>query len=353
MKVLVAMSGGVDSSVAAVLLARAGHDVTGVTLKLWGGDSDSGCCSVSDVDDARRAADHLGLEHHVFNFGQDFDEHVVDPYVRAHQDGLTPNPCVECNRHLKFERLTTRAAQLGFDAVATGHHAVVEHDRDGRAWIGRGADPAKDQSYVLHMLTGRQLDGLLLPIGAMTKTAVRAVAEEAGLRIAAKPDSQDVCFITRTEGRRRFLEQRIDLHPGTVVDQTGHQVGTVDAVEMVTIGQRRGLGVSGTHDPRFAVDVDVRERRVVIGPKSDLLVSRTAVTDLGWAHDPVEGAVLVQTSAHGDPTAASIAPGDGNDVVVSWSRARQRVAPGQSVVFYDGTRVLGGGIAGFGGGIAG
>ena len=345
MKVLVAMSGGVDSSVAAVVLARAGHDVTGVTLKLWGGDSDSGCCSVSDVDDARRAADHLGIDHHVFNFGQDFDDHVVDPYVRAHRDGLTPNPCVECNRHLKFERLTTRAAQLGFDAVATGHHATVEHDEHGRVWIGRGADPAKDQSYVLHMLTGRQLDGLLLPIGAMTKRQVRAVAREAGLRIAAKPDSQDVCFITRTQGRHQFLDQRIDLHPGTVVDQDGHEVGTVDAVELVTIGQRRGLGVSGTHDPRFAVEVNVRERRVVIGRKDDLLVSRTPVADPGWTHAPVEGPVLVQTSAHGEPAEASIAPDPGNEVLVSWTRPRQRVAPGQSVVFYRGSRVVGGGIA--------
>ena len=345
MKVLVAMSGGVDSSVAAVLLARAGHDVTGVTLKLWGGESDSGCCSVSDVDDARRAADHLGIDHHVFNFGQDFDEHVVDPYVRAHGDGRTPNPCVECNRHLKFARLTTRADQLGFEAVATGHHAVIDHDEHGRAWVARGADPAKDQSYVLHMLSGRQLEGLLFPIGAMTKTEVRAVAREAGLRTAGKPDSQDVCFITRTEGRHRFLEDRIDLHPGSVVDLDGRPVGTVDAVELVTIGQRRGLGVSGTHDPRFAVDVDVRERRVVIGRKSDLFVSCTPVADIGWTHGATEGQVLVQTSAHGEPAEASLVPAGEDRVRVDWTRPRPRVAPGQSVVFYEGARVVGGGTA--------
>jgi tRNA-specific 2-thiouridylase len=344
-KVLVAMSGGVDSSVAAVVLARAGHDVTGVTLKLWGGESDSGCCSVSDVDDARRAADHLGIEHHVFNFGLDFDEHVVAPYVEAHREGLTPNPCVECNRHLKFDRLTARAAQLGFDAVATGHHARIQHDRQGRAWIGRGADQTKDQSYVLHMLTGPQLDAMLLPIGAMTKTEVRALADEAGLRTASKPDSQDVCFITRSEGRRHFLEQRMELHPGTVVDRSGDRVGTVDAIEMVTVGQRRGLGVSGTHDPRFAVEVDVRERRVVIGHKSDLQVGQTTVTDLGWTHQPVQGEVIVQTSAHGTLAPASLSAADAGHLDVSWHGPHQRVAPGQSVVFYDEERVLGGGTA--------
>ncbi len=345
MKVLVAMSGGVDSSVAAVVLARAGHDVTGVTLKLWGGASDSGCCSVSDVDDARRAADHLGIEHHVFNFGLDFDEHVVDPYVQAHQAGLTPNPCVECNRHVKFDRLTTRAGQLGFDAVATGHHATIRRDPQGRAWIGRGADAAKDQSYVLHMLDGRQLESVLLPIGAMTKTEVRAVADEAGLRVAGKPDSQDVCFITRSEGRHHFLEQRMELHPGAVVDRSGRQVGTVDAIETVTIGQRRGLGVSGTHDPRFAVEVDVPERRVVIGPKRDLLTDGMTVADLGWAHEPVQGEVWVQTSAHGTPAAASLSAVEEGRVAVSWHEPHQRVAPGQSVVFYEDDRVVGGGTA--------
>ena len=345
MRVLVAMSGGVDSSVAAVVLARDGHDVTGVTLKLWGGESDSGCCSVSDVDDARRVADHLGIEHHVFNFGSDFDEHVVDPYVQAHRDGLTPNPCVECNRHLKFDRLTARASQLGFDAVATGHHATIRHDPRGRAWIGRGADGAKDQSYVLHMLSGRELEGILLPIGAMTKDRVRAMAAEAGLRTAAKPDSQDVCFITRSEGRHDFLGQRMDLHPGTVVDRAGRQVGEVDAVETVKIGQRRGLGVSGTHDPRFAVEVDVPERRVVIGSKSDLLTEQTAVTRLGWAHGAVQGEVAVQTSAHGRPAAASLSAVENDRLIVSWRRPHQRVAPGQSVVFYEEDRVLGGGTS--------
>src|SRR3954463_13597881 len=199
-RVLVAMSGGVDSSVAALVLRDAGHDVVGATMKLWGGSSDSGCCSVADVEDARRVAQQLGIDHHVFNFTEDFDRHVVEPYVAAHASGRTPNPCIECNRHLKFDRFLRRATQLGFDAVATGHHAQIV-SVDGRWRLRRGADEAKDQSYVLHMLDQSTLARTLWRVGTMTKAEVRARAVELGLRTAAKPDSQDVCFVSSTAGR--------------------------------------------------------------------------------------------------------------------------------------------------------
>jgi len=201
MKVLCAMSGGVDSSVAAAELVAAGHEVVGVTMRLWGGDSDTGCCSIADVDDARRVTQQLGIDHLVFNFTDEFDRHVVDPYVAAHAAGTTPNPCIECNRHLKFARLTDRADLLGFDAVATGHHARILDVGGGSLRIARGADAAKDQSYVVHMLPQRELARTSFPVGHLTKADVRARASELGLRTAEKPDSQDVCFITHAAGR--------------------------------------------------------------------------------------------------------------------------------------------------------
>jgi tRNA-specific 2-thiouridylase len=200
MRVLVAMSGGVDSSVAAALELESGNEVVGATMKLWGGTSDSGCCSLADVTDARRVCDHLGIEHHVFNFTEEFDRHVVDVYANEHAVGRTPNPCVECNRHLKFDAFLARAKRLGFDAIATGHHArVADRDRDFR--IRRGADASKDQSYVLAVLASDARSALRLPIGELTKVEVRARAEALGLRTWAKPDSQDVCFIASRSTR--------------------------------------------------------------------------------------------------------------------------------------------------------
>jgi tRNA-specific 2-thiouridylase len=351
-RVLVAMSGGVDSSVAAALARDAGHDVVGATMKLWGGPSDSGCCSVADVDDARRVAEQLGIVHHVFNFTSEFDRRVVDPYVAGHAAGLTPNPCVACNRHLKFDRFLVRARQLGFDAIATGHHArVVAPTVDRPQWrLERGVDGPKDQSYVLHMLGQDQLARLLLPVGEMTKAAVRARAAALGLRTAAKPDSQDVCFISRSGGRHAFLGDRIPLRPGTVLDRSGAVVGAVPAVELVTVGQRRALGnPGGTLPPgerRYAVAVDIPRAVVTVGPLSELLTTEIDVEAVTWVGAPlVDGvAVLVQTSAHGTPAAGVWwGAGDGGRVVLGTSA--RRVAPGQSVVLYDGDRVLGGGPA--------
>jgi len=336
MNVLIAMSGGVDSSVAAALLLEQGHDVTGCTMRLWGGESDTGCCSVADVDDARRVAQQLGIAHYVFDFSDEFDAGVVEPYVAAHAAGRTPNPCIECNRTVKFDRLLRRAEQLGFDAVATGHHARVV--RDGAHWrLRRAADPAKDQSYVLHMLDQAALARTLLPVGDLPKSEVRERATALGLRTAAKPDSQDVCFITRG-GRRPFLERRIPLTPAPVVGTDGSPLGTVDAVELVTIGQRRGLGLGGAAAPRYVVDV--RDGAVVVGDREDLLVDEVAVTAITWVDGPVAGDVLVQSSAHGRAMPARFADG-----VVGFAEPVRRIAPGQSVVLYDGDDVLGGGIA--------
>jgi tRNA-uridine 2-sulfurtransferase len=358
MRVLVAMSGGVDSSVAAALLVdRFGtEDVVGATLKLWGGRSDSGCCSVADTEDARRVADQLGIVHHVFNFSSDFEERVVGPYVRGHAEGATPNPCIECNRHLKFDRLLARGMALGFDVVATGHHARTATNAHGRLELRRAVDHLKDQSYVLSMLTQDQLARTVFPVGHLRKEEVRAEAARRGLRTAAKPDSQDVCFIRRDEGRHRFLGDRIPLHGGRLVDaRSGDDLGRVEAVELVTVGQRRGMGHGADGRRRYVTAVDTRRRRVSLGPPEDALSPEVRLHSVTWvdgrpdACAQQEGvlAALSQCSAHGRPAPCRVHL-DGDGLVVRFDGPERRVAPGQTVALYDPAdpdRVLGAGIA--------
>lgn len=343
-RVLVGMSGGVDSSVAAALLVEEGHDVVGVTMKLWGGESDSGCCSVSDVDDARWVANQLDIEHHVFNFGEEFMEHVVNPFVDTHRSGGTPNPCIECNRHIKFDLFLDRAAVLGFDRIATGHYARIATLEDGTFRMQRSIDPLKDQSYVLHMLEQDVLSRVILPIGGWNKPELRAEAQRRGLLTAAKPDSQDVCFITKEGGREQFLGARGGLTPGVILTEDGTQVGDVPATELVTVGQRKGLNVSGMSEPHFVVDVDLQESVVTIGPRRSLRVKETGFTQPVWADRPFIGRAFVQASAHGVAFPAAVEA----DRVV-WGEPRDRIAPGQSLVFYeahpDGDLVIGGAIA--------
>jgi tRNA-specific 2-thiouridylase len=339
-RVLVGMSGGVDSSVAAALLVDQGYDVVGVTMKLWGGESDSGCCSVSDVDDARWVANQLDIEHHVFNFGDEFLEHVVNPFVDTHRSGGTPNPCIECNRHIKFDLFFERATVLGFDRIATGHYARIAQLDDGTFRMQRSIDPLKDQSYVLHMLGQDVLKRVMLPIGGWNKPELRVEAQRRGLLTAAKPDSQDVCFITKSGGRESFLGARGGLTPGVIITEDGAQVGEVPATELVTIGQRKGLNVSGMGEPQFVVDVDLQESIVTIGPRRSLQAGETGFMQPVWAHKPFTGRARVQASAHGEARPAAVE----HDRVV-WETDRDRIAPGQSLVFYDGDLVIGGAIA--------
>jgi len=373
MRVLVAMSGGVDSSVAAALCVDAGHEVVGATLKLWGGPSDSGCCSVADVDDARRVAQQLGVAHHVFNFADEFKDDVVGPYVAEHARGRTPNPCIECNRHIKFDRLLERAHRLGFDRLATGHHAqvrAVRRDGRDRFELRRGADASKDQSYVLSMLGQAQLERVVFPVGHLTKAHVRAEARRLGLRTAAKPDSQDVCFVHGGAGRGGFLGERLELHPASIVDgETGEALGTVDAVELVTVGQRRGIVAAGAR--RYAVDVDVPSRRVTVATAERAAVDEVELDPRGvtWVDAPLRDGddAFAQMSAHGKPARCTVhfdevtdtrdvtTPGD--DAAVNHTPQRrlrvrfvapQRpVAPGQTLAWYaasDRDLVVGAGI---------
>jgi len=337
---MVAMSGGVDSSVAAAMMIEAGHEVVGVTMKLWGGPSDKGCCSVSDVLDARRAADAIGVDHHVFNFGDDFERHVIAPYVTEHDAGRTPNPCIECNRSIKFARLLERADALGFDAVVTGHHAQIVTVADGTRRISRAVDMAKDQSYVLHMISPQDLERILFPIGALEKSVVRQMAADLGMRVANKPDSQDVCFISSTTSRDEFLGDRLAHTPAAVVDTDGNQVGHVESIQLVTIGQRKGLGLAGGSPARYVSDVDVANQRVTIGSRQDLLTDYVDLDSMVWAGSAIDQGLVAQTSAHGKTRPARV---EANRV--HWESPQQRVAPGQTVVLYDGDIVVGGGIA--------
>ncbi len=321
---------------AAGLLVEAGHEVVGATLKLWGGASDSGCCSVADVDDARRVAQRLGIDHHVFNYAEEFTDRVVTPYVEGHAAGRTPNPCIECNRHIKFELLVERARRLGFDAVSTGHHATVS-ERDGHYFLVRGADPRKDQSYVLGYLTDEQLSRLVLPIGAMTKDEVRTHGERLGLRTWNKPDSQDVCFIEAARGRETFLRERLTATPASIVDRsTGELLGEVDVAEAITVGQRRGVAPGRDGERRYVVRVDLAARRVEVDRLAAAMVSRVALdaASLTFAREALaDGSrVLAQWSAHGTAVPA-VLRGAGQWWLETDSPSRP-VAAGQSVVFY-------------------
>jgi tRNA-uridine 2-sulfurtransferase len=336
-RVMVMMSGGVDSSVAAALLREQGHDVTGVTLKLWGGESDSGCCSVADVEDARRVAAQLGIPHYVFNFSDAFDADVVEPYVGAYAAGETPNPCVECNRTMKFGRVLERARRLDYDFVATGHHARVVTTDDGPA-LARAVDQAKDQSYVLYMLGADELARTLLPVGELTKADVRAHARTLDLRTAEKRESMDVCFITRG-GREAFLGARIPRRAGAIVDEEGTVVGAHDGIDAFTIGQRRGLGVA-VGERRYVTDIAVGTATVTVGPRDALLQDRLRLRDVRWSRSPHDARpMLVQSRAHGTPALAAL---EGDEVV--FASPQPRVAPGQVVAFYDGELCCGGGI---------
>jgi tRNA-specific 2-thiouridylase len=280
----------------------------------------------------------------VFNFTAEFDHHVVDAYANEHATGRTPNPCVECNRHLKFDAFLSRASRLGFDAISTGHHARVV--RTGAAVrIARGRDDAKDQSYVLAVLDERARVALHLPIGELTKAEVRERASDLGLRTWAKPDSQDVCFIaSRTTGSARhdFLAERIELHPGELLDFTsGEHLGSTDAVELVTIGQRRGLGVANG-ERRYAIDVDVAARTVRIGDERDLLVDGVDLVDPMVVASPLPAGtpVTVQVSAHGRSRAATLL-----ERHLAYDEPQRRVAPGQLVAWYVGDEVYGSAMA--------
>ena len=351
MKIVAALSGGVDSAVAAARAVDAGHDVTGVHLALSRSPratrtGSRGCCSLEDAHDARRVADVLGLPFYVWDLSERFEHDVVDDFVAEYAAGRTPNPCLRCNERIKFAAVLDRALALGFDAVATGHYALVAEGPQGLE-LHRAVDPAKDQSYVLAVLDAAQLAGAVFPLGDTVKGEVRAEAARRGLLVADKPDSHDICFVPEGD-TGAWLRDRIGAAPGDIVDaESGETLGHHDGAFAFTVGQRRGLGI-GTPTPegarRYVVGVDTGTSTVMVGPPVLLEVDRVVGDRPRWcgrALDvPLEG--QVQLRAHGDPVDAVVEVVDGSTQVVAHLRERVRgVAPGQAMVVYDGTRVVG------------
>lgn len=350
-KVVVAMSGGVDSSVAAALLKNE-YDIIGVTLKLFSTadielDSEKSCCSLDDVDDARNVAAKLGIEHFVYNFGDRFKECVIDRFNAAYMRGDTPNPCIDCNRFIKFNALLERALLLDREYIATGHYVRrVFNEQSGRYELKKAIDASKDQSYVLYGLTQEQLSHTLFPLGEFTKAEIRALAEKFGFINADKPDSQDICFVP--DGNyAAFIERYTgkSFESGKFVHTDGTVLGDHQGIIRYTIGQRKGLGISYS-EPLFVVEKDVKANTVTLGRDEDLFFPAFAVEEVNWISGilPAEPFnVKVKTRYHQQEQPATIYPSSSNKLYVELRSPQRAVTCGQAAVFYDGDTVLGGG----------
>ncbi len=349
-KVLIAMSGGVDSSVAAFLMKEQGCQCIGATMKLFhnediGVKRTKTCCSLEDVEDARSAAFRLGIPYYVFNFSDDFKGQVIDRFIAAYERGATPNPCIDCNRYLKFERLYERARILGCDAIVTGHYARIEQE-NGRWLLKKSLDESKDQSYVLYSLTQEQLAHTRLPLGAMHKSETRRIAEEQGFYNADKPDSQDICFVP--DGDYAGFITRFTGHDcpaGDFVDEEGHVLGRHKGIVHYTVGQRKGLGIAADA-PLYVKQIDAAFNRVVLSGNESLFSRELTANDFNWiAYDvpPRELRASARVRYHQREQAATVTVlGDGR-VHLVFDEPQRAITPGQAVVLYDGDTLLGGG----------
>jgi tRNA-specific 2-thiouridylase len=348
-RIVVAMSGGVDSSVAAALLARDGHDVVGLSMQLY--DQSNGeitfgsCCTLDDLYDARRVAAAIGIPHYIVNLERTFEEHVISDFVREYAAGRTPIPCVHCNGDLKFASLVERAAGFGAEAVATGHYAQVDFDEAAQRYrLRRGADAQKDQSYFLFTLSQAQLARARFPVGHLDKAEVREEARRLGLRVASKKDSQEICFVPSGE-HPDFVGRRAALPGGAIRDREGHELGRHDGVHRFTIGQRKGLGLS-TGVPLYVVDIDAGTADVTVGPKSELERDALTASRVNWISGAVPASpirALARIRYRHREAPATITPLDGDGARVVFDAPQSAITPGQAVVFYDGEVCLGGG----------
>jgi tRNA-specific 2-thiouridylase len=349
-RVLLGMSGGVDSSVAGYLLREQGYEVIGVTMKVWPQDcisrAEDKCCGPQAVADARGVAHALGFPHYVVDEADQFEKLVIDYFASEYQAGRTPNPCVMCNEKLKFGNLWQKAEVLGCDWIATGHYAIIEHravGEHGHAILRKGKDSRKDQSYFLFSLRQEQLQRALTPLGSMSKTEIREIARKLGLKVADKADSQEICFVPGQD-YKAFLRSHLGeetFHRGGIYDRDGNFIASHDGIEMFTIGQRKGLP-GGSSQPRYVVDIDPETNRVIVGDANDLLVDEFEVERVNWLA-PSSGDVTVKIRYNHPGTPAMITTIDGNRCRVQLTEAQRAITPGQAAVFYDGDVVLGGG----------
>ena len=353
MKVLAAMSGGVDSAVAAARAVEAGHEVVGVHLALSRmpgtlRTGSRGCCTIEDSMDAQRAANKLGIPYYVWDFSEKFKEEVVDDFIAEYQAGRTPNPCMRCNERIKFAALLEKALSLGFDAVCTGHYATILTGEDGELELHRSNAYAKDQSYVLGVLTAEELKHAYFPIGASaSKDDIRREAAERGLSVANKPDSYDICFIPEGD-TQDWLNDKLGSTPGEIVDRSGNVLGQHPGSHSYTVGQRKGLNIgkpAADGKPRFVLEIRPVTNQVVVGPHDALAVTELAGSRLSWCGSAPKNqsdwfAAEVQVRAHADPVPCQAAVVDG-ELVMKLNEPLMGVAPGQTAVLYVGTRVLG------------
>ena len=349
-RVVVAMSGGVDSSVTAALLKEEGYDVVGITLQLYDHgvavQKKGSCCAGQDIHDARRVSEELGIPHYVLDYESRFKAQVMEEFADSYIKGETPIPCVRCNQTVKFKDLLATAKDLGADCMATGHYVQRVVGADGRAQLVRGIDSGKDQSYFLFATTQAQIDFLRFPLGHMDKAETRKHAERFGLTVADKPDSQDICFVP--EGRYVDVIERLRpgaLEPGEIIDVDGNVLGTHEGIVKYTIGQRRGIGIGGTEEPLYVVKLDPANKQVIVGPKEALLTCALGIKEVNWVGDPVpaEGLKVSAKIRSTRPGVAATLFHEGTRVRLVLDSPEAGVAPGQAAVFYDGDRVLGGG----------
>lgn len=351
-KAMIAMSGGVDSSVAAYLITQQGYEAIGVTMKLYSNEDigvkkEKTCCSLDDVEDARSVADRLGIPYYVFNYTDNFKLQVIERFVEAYRNGRTPNPCIDCNRYIKFDRLMHRAKELCFDYVVTGHYAINEFDEKRGRWILRkAADESKDQSYVLYSLTQEQLSRILFPLGKMTKHEAREIAEQQNFVNADKHDSQDICFVPDGD-YAKFIENwcGIRFDEGDFVDREGNFIAKHKGIINYTIGQRKGLGIAAKA-PYYVVSKDLATNKVILGSNDDLFSNHLEATDVNFISiekltEPMR--VKAKVRYRQKETDAVITPLENGNVSVDFEAPQRAIAPGQAVVFYDGDIVVGGG----------